>query len=194
MSSPLRDSTKEQGLLRAAALWAANYAEEALSIFEGRYPNDMRPRKAIEAGRGFGDGKKRDKNLRILALAALKAGKDVDEPSKYAAMAATLTASVAYMHTDLQTGLQGIRQARHILGPVVYATLALEMAAGGDHNVSKDVLQRSIEDAPPEIRYILEHMPPQPKKNSRLDMLFFELDSALRCQSRASLKSECIIS
>ena len=176
----LENSTQEQDLLRVATLWAASYAEEAVSVFESRYPNDACPREAIEAGREFSQGKKRDKNLRVLALAALRAGKDVDEPSKYAAYAATLTASIAYTHTDLQTGLQGIRQARHVLGPVVYAALALEMAAGDDHGVGKDVLQRAIDNAPPEVYYILRCMPPQPNKDVRLDSLFFELDSALR--------------
>lgn len=178
----LTDSSHEQVSLRAVALWAAGYAEEALSVFESRHPDDTRPREAIEAGRGFGQGKKRDKNLRTLALAAMKAGKDVDDPSKYAARAATLTASVAYTHTDLQTGLQGIRQARHVLGPVVYAVLALEVDAGDDHGIGNAMLQRAINDAPSEARYILESMPPQPKKDSRLDILFFELDSALRGQ------------
>jgi hypothetical protein len=176
----LGNSAQEQKLLRAATLWAASYAEEALTVYEDRHPDDMRPREAIEAGQEFGRGKKRDKALRILAMAAWKAGKDVDEPSKYAARAASLIASVAYAHTDLQAGLQGVRQARHVLGPVVYAALAIEMASGGDHNISENILQRAIDNALSEVRYILEHMPPQPKKGSRLDLLFFEIDSALR--------------
>lgn len=182
----LADSTQEQDLLRIVALWAARYAEEALSVFEGHYPNDARLREAIEAGRDFGRGKKRDMNLRMAAFTAMKAGKDANEPSKHAVQAAVLTAAVAYTHTDLQNGLQGIRQARHMLGPVVYAALALEIAAGTHRSVGNAVLRRAIDDAPLEVCYILEHMPPQPKKNSRLDELFFELDSALRDQSRTS--------
>src|SRR6478672_6103007 len=151
MSDKLGNSTQEQELLRAVALWAADCAELALPIFESRHPTDTRPRQAIEAGRDFGRGKKRDKALRIIALAAWKAGKGVDEPSKYAARAATLAASVAYTHTDLQTGLPGIRQARHVLGPAVYAALALETAAGGDPKVGDDVVRRAIESAPAEV-------------------------------------------
>ena len=110
----------------------------------------------------------------------MKAGKGVDEPSKYAARAATLAASVAYTHTDLQTGLQGVRQARHLLGPAVYAALALETVAGGDPKVGNDGVGRAIESAPTEVRYLLKHMPPQPKENGRLGVLFGDLDSALR--------------
>lgn len=179
-SKKLRDSTQEQESLRVVALWAADYAEEALSVFENRHSNDTRPREAIEAARDFGRGKKRDKNLRMTAFAAMKASKEVDEPSKHAVQAAVLTAAVAYTHTDLQTGLQGIRQARHVLGPVVHAALALEMAASGDYSISNAVLKRAIDDAPSEACYILQNMPPQPKKDRRLDTLFFELDSALR--------------
>jgi hypothetical protein len=186
MSGKLGNSTQEQELLRAVALWAADCAELALPIFEGRHPTDTRPRQAIEAGRDFGRGKKRDKALRIVALAALKAAKGVegvegvDEPSKYAARAATLVASVAYTHTDLQTGLPGIRQARHLLGPAVYAALALETVAGGEHKVGDDVVRRAIDSAPTEVRYLLKYMPPQPKENGRLGVLFSDLDSALR--------------
>jgi hypothetical protein len=180
MSGELGNSTDEQGLLRAVALWAADCAERALPLFERHHPTDTRPREAIEGGRAFGQGKKRDKRLRIVALAAFRAGKDVDEPSKYAARAASLTAAVAYTHTDLQTGLPGVRQARHVLGPAVYAALALETAAGGDPTVGDEAVRRAIASAPAEVRSLLKHMPPQPRENDRLGVLFFDVDAALR--------------
>jgi hypothetical protein len=180
MSGHIRKFNPEQELLRAVAVWAADCAERALPLFESRHPTDTRPREAIEGGRAFGRGKKRDKHLRIVALAAFRAGKDVDEPSKYAARAASLTAAVAYTHTDLQTGLPGVRQARHVLGPAVYAALALETAAGGDSKVGDDVVHRAIESAPTEVRYLLKHMPPQPNENGRLGVLFSDFDSVLR--------------
>jgi hypothetical protein len=42
---------------RSARLFAADCAEKVLPIFEKQYPNDGRPRKAIEAARAFADGK-----------------------------------------------------------------------------------------------------------------------------------------
>jgi hypothetical protein len=179
MPETLGNSSEEPALLRPVARWAASYAEEALSVFESRHPDDARPREAIEAGREFGNGKKRDKNLRMLAFAAMKSKKDVDEPSKHAVQAAILTAAVAYTHTDLQTGLQGVRQARHVLGPIVYAALALETAANKPE-LGDDLLQRAVKTAPPEVGHILEHMPSQPNKEARVESLFFVLDSALR--------------
>lgn len=175
----LGNSTEEQALLRAVALWAVGYAEQALAIFESRHPDDTRPRQAIEAAREYGQGKKRDKNLRVVALASFKAAKDIDEASKYAARAATLSASVAYAHTDLQIGLQGVRQARHILGPIVYAAFALE-AVNDNRTIGEDFIGQAVQTAPPEAKQILRHMPPQPKKSGRIEELFFELDSILR--------------
>lgn len=175
----LGSSAEEQALLRAVALWAVHYAEEALAIFERHHPKDTHPRQAIEAARAYGHGKKRDKNLRLVALASFKAARDIDEASKYAARAATLSASVAYTHTDLQTGLQGIRQARHILGPIVYAALALEIA---DNNTSigNNFIRRAGQAAPSEAKQVLKYMPLQPKKSGRIEELFFELDSLVR--------------
>ncbi|HCR55835.1 TPA: hypothetical protein DIV49_02580 [Candidatus Saccharibacteria bacterium] len=179
MREILGSSTEEQELLRPIASWAAKYAEEAVIVFERRHPGDARPREAIEGGREFGGGKKRDKNLRTLAFAAMKSRKDIDTASAHAVQAAILTASVAYTHTDLQTGLQGIRQARHILGPIVYAALAIELASS-DATVGDDLVKRAIQDAPPEAGRILTHLPAQPQKAGRVDMLFSTLDTALR--------------
>ena len=180
MPNKLGNSAAEQKLLRAVALWAVNCAEQALPVFESRHPDDTRPRKAIAAGRAFAQGKRRSRDLRVLSMAAFKIIKELDEPSKHAAHAASLTAAVAYTHTDLQGGVQGSRQARHVLGPVVYSALALETAAGNDSNVGNNFIDRAIRDAPPEARRIVERMEPQPKKEGRRDELFSVLDAALR--------------
>ena len=170
-SGPLRNSSEEHELLRAAALWAADCAEQALGVFELFDPTDRRPHEAVHGGREFGRGKQRDKTLRTLAWAAHSASKDADEPAaKYAARAAMLTAAVAYTHTDLNTGLPGVRQARHILGPAVYAAMAL-----GD-----EAIRDAARSATPEVCRLISCMPPQPAGNSRLAKLFAALDSALR--------------
>jgi len=182
ISDGLKDSTEEQILLRSAALWAVDFVEQALPIFEDRNPGNTRPREAIQAGREYAEGKKRDKNLRVVALASFKVGKEVDEPSKHVTQAATAIAAIAYTHTDLQTGVQGVRQARHILGPVVHSALALEMAAGGKSEIGNEVVSCAIKSAPLDVRYILKHMPPQPRGSNRLSILFFDLDSGLRSE------------
>lgn len=173
----LENSEEEQEALRAVALWAVESVEKVLPLFENQHPNETRPREAVAATEEFGQGKKRDKNLRIVAMACFKIVKDIDdEPSKYVAQAASLVAAIAYTHTDLQAGIQGVRQARHILGPVVYAALAIE-TSGADSNA---LISQAIDRAPSAVRYILSDMPHQPEGAGRLDELFSALDSTLR--------------
>ncbi len=182
MIRELKNSASDQDLLRAAALWAADYVEQALPVFESRYPDDTRPRAAVEAGRAYGQGEQRGKSLRALAMAAVKVGNDVDGPSKYVATAASRVAAIAYTHTDLKTGEQGIRQARHILDPVVYSALALELT-GGTPNVADSFIHSAIESAPEQVIIIIHNMPPQPTKESRLGMLLVNLDTGLRTKT-----------
>ncbi len=109
-------------------------------------------------------------------------GKDVDEPSKYVAIVASKVAAIAYTHTDLKTGKQSVRQARHILDPVVYSALALELA-GGTSDVVDSIIRSAIETAPQEVKIIIRNMPPQPIKGSRLGMLLVDLDTGLRTET-----------
>jgi hypothetical protein len=56
--------------LRVVARYAAEGAQEALSIFEEHHPGDRRPREAVEAAWTFAEGAKRTKLQRTSALAA----------------------------------------------------------------------------------------------------------------------------
>lgn len=173
MADTLSNSTKDQALLRPVASWAASYVEQVLPIFENAYPNEPRPRQAVEASREFSKGKKRDNHLRVISMAVFKLGKTSERSSKYVTRAASAVAAIAYTHTDLATGIQGIRQARHILGPVVYAALSL----GED---GEELINDAIVTAPPEVHLILQQMPAQPASKKREDMLFARLDTGLR--------------
>ena len=175
----LGSSSQEQELLRPIATWAATFAAQALTVFESRHPEDLRPRTAIKIAQEFGNGMQRDKNMRMVAFAAMKAGKNTDEPSKYASRAAMLAAAVAYMHTDLQTGDQGVRQAQHILGPIVYTALAVETATNNPER-GIELLHTATASAPPQVGHILKHMPPQPNKPGRVSELFRALDILVR--------------
>jgi hypothetical protein len=42
---------------RTLAIWATDCAAHVLSYFEEQYPNDNRPRKAVEAGRAWVRGR-----------------------------------------------------------------------------------------------------------------------------------------
>jgi hypothetical protein len=183
----LGSSAAEERLLRPAASWAADCAELALPAFVRRAPNDERPWNAIAGGREFGHGKRRDKALRTLAWAAHLAAKEVgDKVAEYAARSAMLAAAVAFTHTDLVQGLQGIRQARHLLGPGVYAALALELEATNTTDVANNVISLAARTAPPEILELIRRMSRQQPGTTRLGRLFHALDAKLRAPHSGS--------
>ena len=175
----LTNSTDDQHLLRPATFWGTEFVAEVLPIFEDKYPGDSRPRHSLEVAIKYVQGEKRGQDLRRVSLAVFKIGKEVDEPAKYVTKAASALSAVPYTHTDLQTGEQGWRQARHVLGPVVYAAYALELSKTSKV-VSEDMIDRAIEVAPNEVRTIIQNFPPQPSKSTRLDKLFEKLDEGLR--------------
>jgi len=64
---------QERGALtqhKEQALWAADSAERVLPCFEEAFPNDGRPRQAIEAARAWARGEIRVGEARAAALAA----------------------------------------------------------------------------------------------------------------------------
>jgi len=88
----------DKGDQRSLALWAADCAERVLPHFEEKYPNDDRPRKAIEAARAWVRGEMRAGEARAAAGAAHAAARDADEGSaRAAARAAGHAAATAHM-------------------------------------------------------------------------------------------------
>src|SRR5690348_14311976 len=113
---------------RVVGFWAADCAERVLPLFEAKAPSDPRPREAIDGIRVFARGGKRTAQLRSLALAALAAAREVGDPAATAAArAAGIAASSAYIHA-----LANPDQAKHALGPAVYAARARELTADDD--------------------------------------------------------------
>jgi hypothetical protein len=162
--------------LRVIGLWAADCAERALPLFEAKAPADTRPREAIEGIREFARGGKRTAKLRTVALAALAAAREVDDQTATAvARAAGLAASSAYTHP-----LATLDNAKHILGPAVYAALAHELAADGDPAAGDSEIRWAVGHTPPQVREVMRRMPSRAPGRSRLDALYFQLDSGLR--------------
>ncbi|SHF08954.1 putative immunity protein [Streptoalloteichus hindustanus] len=69
----------------AVVLWAADCAEHVLPHFEERYPEDDRPRRAVEAGRAWARGEITPGAARAAAFAARAAARDAVEPAARAA-------------------------------------------------------------------------------------------------------------
>ena len=79
-------------------LWAADCAEHILPYFEQAYPNDDRPRNAIEAARAWVRGEMRVGEVRAVAVAAHAAARNADEgAARAAARAAGQAGAVAHM-------------------------------------------------------------------------------------------------
>ena len=164
--------------LRMIGSWAADCAESALPIFEAPAGHDMRPRVAIAGIRAFADGGKRTAQLRLLAIAANAAAREVsDVAAAAAARAAAYAAASAYTHP-----LIDVRQTKHIVGPAAYAILALELNDADRLHHGEVALLSAIECAPVEVSEVLRCMPARQPGRSRLDALLFAFDSRLRAR------------
>ncbi len=162
--------------LRSLGNWAADCAERALSIYETYVDSDSRPRAAIEGSRVFAAGGKRTAKLRLLALSALAAAREAENPAAAAAArAAGFAASSAYTHP-----LADVQQTKHIVGPAAYAALALEIHHGGDSKIGDGEVRWAIEHVPAEVRELLLQMPARQAGKNRLDNLLHELDTGIR--------------
>ncbi len=83
---------------RRAAMWATECADHVLSLFERYHPNDMRPRKAIEAGRAWARGELSMSAARAASFAAHAAARDASHSSaSAAARAAGYAAATAHV-------------------------------------------------------------------------------------------------
>ena len=80
------------------ALWAADCAERALSYFEEKYPEDNRPRQAIEAARAWARDEISVGEARKAAFAAHAAAREAnDDAARAVARAAGHAAGTAHM-------------------------------------------------------------------------------------------------
>jgi len=110
---------------RLLAFWAADCAEHVLTFFETEYPQDDRPRIAIEKARKWADGEIRVTEAKIAAYCSNKAAQGKKGAAKMAALAAGQAAVVAHV-------------AAHDLGAAAYAIRAvMEASAEGRRNESR---------------------------------------------------------
>jgi hypothetical protein len=70
---------------KTLTIWAADCAEHVLAYFEERYPNNLNPRKAIEAVRAWVRGELKMTDARIAAFASHTAARESSDASATAA-------------------------------------------------------------------------------------------------------------
>jgi hypothetical protein len=103
---------------KTLALWAIDCAERVLPYFEEKYPQDNRPRKAIETLKTWLDtGVFKMALIRKASLDAHAAAREVgeDSPARSAARAAGQAVATAHV-------------PRHAYGPAIYAQQAIYRA------------------------------------------------------------------
>jgi len=114
------------------AIWAADCAERVLPYFEEIYPEDTRPRKAIEACREWAcTGVFRMADVRYTSLAAHAAARDVQEDN--AARSAARAAGQAMATTHVPA---------HALAAAIYAATAVRDAANSADADSAAIKER----------------------------------------------------
>lgn len=165
--------------LREITGYAVACAEPALAIFEKQYPDDRRPRSAIDAARAFANGAERTKAIRDTAWAAHRAYQQARDTGRAAAgeaaRAAVAAAGAAYLHP-----LAKATQVLHILGPAAHAALAFELDAGGDRLVGAGYLEKARNMASSTVSSVLIRYPQAPSGRGRAGELVRELDASLR--------------
>jgi hypothetical protein len=109
----LLDATRHRLLAR----WAADCAEHVLPLFTAKYPEDDRPRRAIEAARAWSRGEATVGEAREASVGAHAAARNAsDAAARNAARAAGHAAATAHM-------------ADHELGAAAYAIKAVRLAS-----------------------------------------------------------------
>jgi len=121
---------------RSARLFAADCAERVLPIFEGEYPDDDRPRKAIEAARAFANG-----NITESELAA--AGDAAEDAAWAAGDAAEDAAGDAARDAAGDAAWDAARDAAGAAG----AAWAARAAAGAAEDAARDAAWDAAWDA-----------------------------------------------
>jgi len=113
---------------KTLGIWAADCAERVLHYFEEKYPEDNRPRKAIEALRTWAStGVFKMADIRRDALAAHAAAREVekDNVARSAARAAGQALATAHVPT-------------HSIAAAVYAATAVRDATGSIDETKKE--------------------------------------------------------
>lgn len=119
---------------RSLAIWAARCSERVLPFFENSFPNDERPRKAIEACRAWvRTGVFRMADIRRASLAAHAAAREArgNDAACFAARAAGQAVATAHV-------------PQHAFGAAYYALKAIA-AANPEDALAKAAIERELQ-------------------------------------------------
>lgn len=103
---------------RTLVMWAFDCIKEPLSLFEERYPNESRPRKALEICEAWAKGKIKMPEARRAILDVHAIAKEIDD-KEYIALAHAIGHACATVHVET-----------HVLGLVFYELTAIVFRIG----------------------------------------------------------------
>lgn len=103
---------------RTLIMWALDCAQEPLTLFEAKYPNDRRPRKALELCEAWARGIIKMPEAKRAILGAHAVAKEIDD-KEYIAISHAIGHAGATVHVGT-----------HALGLVFYELTALVLHAG----------------------------------------------------------------
>jgi hypothetical protein len=104
---------------KTLAIWSADCAERVLPYFEKKYPEDDRPRKAVEAARRWArTGVFKMADIRRDSLAAHAAAREVEEDDKASSAARAAGQAAATAHVPA-----------HAIAAAIYAATAVHHTA-----------------------------------------------------------------
>ena len=162
--------------LRAVTAYAADCANMVLDLFERHHPTDRRPRDAVTAARAFAGGGRRDKGLRDVSWAALRAAQGAhNSAAEHAARAAMAASAAAYLHP-----LPTASQVKHIFGAMAHAARAAELDAGDRAEIGVAWIQTAARMAGATVVMVLQRYPSAPAGGGRVGELLRLLDATLR--------------
>lgn len=162
--------------LRAVTSFAAGAAADVLPMFEAEFPDDDRPRLALQAAIDFVQGAPRSRQQRLAAPAAHRAATLAPgRPGFHAAMAAGDAAASAYLHP-----LADAAQVHHILRAAAQAARAHELDRPGDPEAARQALDRAADRATPTLLAVLNRYPRTRPGTTRVTQLVHALDTTLR--------------
>ena len=133
MRKPKLVKTKMDGLLdelvkkfdhKILTIWAADCADRVLHHFEKNYPEDMRPREAIEAGRAWVRGDVKMIEARRFAIASHAAARDAEQNPESQAAARSAGHAAATAHV-----------ARHYFAASTYDVSSIRDASTSDNEM-----------------------------------------------------------
>ena len=145
---------------RLLAAWAADCAEHVLPLFSAKYPEDERPRRAIQIARAWSRGEASVLEAREAACAAHAAARSARDPAaSHVARAAGHAVATAHM-------------ADHELGGALFAIKAVRLAVPASEAVAagERECQWQRERLPEAIRELV--LSDQKRRNKKLGSLF----------------------